>query len=75
MRRQQAMMLYPLLFEEGAEAMPAHVVDLYRARFAATRLTWRGLETFFDWEARRRIARDIARAEAARAEERAHLYS
>lgn len=75
MRRQQATMLYPLLFEEGAQAMPAHVVDLYRARFSTTRLTWRGIETFFDWEARRRIARDIAAAEAARVEERAHLYS
>jgi glycosyltransferase involved in cell wall biosynthesis len=74
-RRQQAMMLYPLLFEQGAKAMPAHVLDLYRGHFGATRLTWRGLETIFDWEARRRIARDLARAEEARGEDQAHLYS
>ena len=75
MRRQQAMMLYPLLFADGAKAMPEHVIDLYRTRFSTTRLTWRGLETVFDWEARRRIARNLARAEAARNEEQAHLYS
>jgi glycosyltransferase involved in cell wall biosynthesis len=33
------------------------------------------LEMLFDWEARRRIARDITAGDAAKAEERAHLYS
>jgi glycosyltransferase involved in cell wall biosynthesis len=76
MRRQQALMLYPLLFEHGAGAMPEHVMDLYRRCFGTTQLGWRGLETVFDWEARRRIRRDLAAAdEAVKAQERAHLYS
>jgi glycosyltransferase involved in cell wall biosynthesis len=74
-RRQQANMLYPLLFERGAEAMPEHVVDLYRERHAAMEIRWNGLDTWFDRVARRRILRDIARADAAKQEEQAHLYS
>ncbi|WP_426955499.1 glycosyltransferase [Muricoccus radiodurans] len=74
-RRQQAEMLYPLLAERGIEAMPAHVVDLYRDRHGAMRRGWNGLDTWFDWVARRRILRDAAAAETARDEDRAHLYS
>ena len=76
LRQLQGEMLYPLLYEEGVGAMPEHVLDLYRARFGRTRLAWRGLETIFAIEARRRVARDLARAgEAVKAEDRAHLYS
>ncbi len=76
-RRQQANMLYPLLRERGIGAMPEHVVDLYRARADALAFGWNGLDTWFDHEARARIRRDIAAAdaEAAKREERAHLYS
>ncbi len=76
MRRQQALMLYPLLFGQGVGAMPEHVMDLYRRCFGGTRLGFRGIETVFDWEARRRITRDLAAAdEAVKAQDRAHLYS
>jgi glycosyltransferase involved in cell wall biosynthesis len=74
-RRQQASMLYPLLFEQGIDAMPKHVVDLYRARHEALERGWRGIDTYFDWVARRRIERDVAAHDAVREEERAHLYS
>lgn len=76
LRQLQAEMLYPLLYEKGVGAMPEHVIDLYRARFGQTRLGWRGLDTVFAWEARRRVRRDLAHAdEAVKAEDRAHLYS
>lgn len=74
-RRQQARMLYALLWERGTEAMPAHVVDLYRQRGPALRLAWNGPDTPFDWVAIRRIRRDIAADESVKLEERAHLYS
>lgn len=74
-RRQQANMLYPLLFEQGIGAMPAHVVDLYRARHAAMERGWRGLDTYFDYVARQRIRRDVAAGAAAKAADQAHLYS
>jgi glycosyltransferase involved in cell wall biosynthesis len=76
-RRQQGNMLYPLLFEQGIGAMPEHVVDLYRARAGSLAFGWNGLDTWFDHEARQRIRRDIdaADAEAAKREERAHMYS
>jgi glycosyltransferase involved in cell wall biosynthesis len=74
-RRQQANMLYPLLFEQGVEAMPAHVVDLYRARHASMELRWNGLDTWFDRIACQRIRRDIDADDAVKREERAHLYS
>jgi glycosyltransferase involved in cell wall biosynthesis len=76
-RRQQAHMLYPLLRERGIGAMPEHVVDLYRARAEALTFGWNGLDTWFDHEARARIRRDIATAdaEAAKREDRAHMYS
>ncbi|MCO6417741.1 glycosyltransferase [Siccirubricoccus sp. KC 17139] len=74
-RRQQANMLYPLLWEEGAAAMPAHVLDLYRARHRHMRLRWNGLNTWFDWRACRRIRRDILADDSVRQAERAHLYS
>ncbi|MBY0336077.1 MAG: glycosyltransferase [Acetobacteraceae bacterium] len=75
LRRRQAEMLYPLLYERGVEAMPAHVLDLYRLRAESLRPRWRGLDTWFDWQALRRIRRDLAAGEAARAAERAHMYS
>ena len=74
-RRQQALMLYGLLRERGTEAMPAHVVDLYRQRGASLHLAWRGLDTLFDWVAIRRIRQDIAADESVKLEDRAHLYS
>ncbi len=76
-RKQQVHMLYPLLRERGIGAMPEHVVDLYRQHAAALRFGWTGLDTWFDWEARQRIQRDIAvaDAQAAKEEARAHLYS
>lgn len=74
-RRQQALMLYALLREQGTEAMPEHVVDLYRQRGRALRLAWNGLDTPFDWTAIRRIRRDIAADDSVKQEERAHLYS
>lgn len=74
-RRQQAALLYALLREEGTEAMPPHVVDLYRRRGERLRLRWNGVDTLFDWLALRRIRRDIAADERVKLEERAHLYS
>ncbi|WP_207536997.1 glycosyltransferase family 2 protein [Sabulicella rubraurantiaca] len=74
-RRQQANMLYPLLFEHGVSAMPEHVVDLYRARHAAMEMGWNGLSTYFDWKARRRIERDLRADDSVKQAERAHLYS
>ena len=75
MRRMQAKMLYALLRERGTEAMPAHVVDLYRQREEALTLSWNGVDTLFDWIALRRIRRDIAAGESVKLESRAHLYS
>jgi glycosyltransferase involved in cell wall biosynthesis len=74
-RRQQSLMLYDLLRAGGPQAMPAHVVDLYRARGAGMRLAWRGLDTWFDWVAIRRIRRDMAADDSVKQEARAHLYS
>lgn len=74
-RRQQANMLYPLLFEQGVQAMPAHVIDLYRARHALMEFGWNGIDTYFDWIAHKRIRRDIAADDRAKLDERAHLYS
>lgn len=74
-RRQQALMLYDLLRERGPEAMPAHVVDLYRKRGATMQLRWRGLDTWFDWVAIRRIRRDMEADDSVKQEARAHLYS
>ena len=74
-RRQQANMIYPLLYEQGVEAMPAHVIDLYRARHALMEFGWNGLDTYFDWIAHKRIRRDIAADDRAKLDERAHLYS
>jgi glycosyltransferase involved in cell wall biosynthesis len=74
-RWQQARMLWTLLHERGIEAMPGHVVDLYRQQQHLLTPRISGLDTVFDWVARRRIRRDIAASEQAKAEERAHLYS
>jgi glycosyltransferase involved in cell wall biosynthesis len=74
-RQQQANMLYPLLFQQGVQAMPPHVIDLYRAQAAAMELGWNGIDTWFDWLACRRIRRDIAADDSVRQAERAHLYS
>ncbi|WP_270939006.1 glycosyltransferase [Falsiroseomonas oryzae] len=74
-RRHQTHMLYGLLRERGTEAMPAHVVDLYRQRGPMLRLGWNGTSTLFDWIALRRIRRDMAADESVKLENRAHLYS
>jgi len=74
-RRQQANMLYPLLFSKGVQAMPAHVVDLYRQNHALMEFRWNGIDTYFDWVACKRIRRDILAADRAKEEERAHMYS
>ncbi len=74
-RRHQVNMLLPLLWQNGTEAMPAHVVDLYLQQHKCLRLAWSGFNTPFDWIAIRRIRRDVALGEAAKREERAHLYS
>jgi hypothetical protein len=74
-RRQQALMLYDVLRAGGPDAMPKHVVDLYRQRGAAMRLAWRGVDTYFDWVAIRRIRRDMAADDSVKQEARAHLYS
>ena len=76
LRQLQAEMLHPLLLEKGVGAMPEHVVDLYRARFGATRLGWRGLATVLAWEARQRVLWDLAKADKpVKAEDRVHLQS
>jgi glycosyltransferase involved in cell wall biosynthesis len=74
-RRQQALMLYDLLRAGGPGAMPPHVVDLYRERGAGMKLAWRGLDTWFDWVAIRRIRQDMAADDSVKQEARAHLYS
>jgi glycosyltransferase involved in cell wall biosynthesis len=74
-RQQQVNMLCPLLWEGGVEAMPAHVVDLYRACKDRVALHWNGLDTWFDWIACRRIRRDVMADDSVREAERAHLYS
>jgi glycosyltransferase involved in cell wall biosynthesis len=74
-RRQQALMLYDVLRAGGPAAMPAHVVDLYRARGAGLRLRWRGLDTYFDRIAINRIRRDMEADDSVKQEARAHLYS
>lgn len=74
-RWQQARMLWALLCERGIEAMPAHVVDLYRRQQHLLTPRVSGLDTLFDWIARRRIRRDILADERVKDEERAHLYS
>ncbi len=76
MRNQQGMMLYPLLKARGIGAMPAHVHDLYREHFSVLPpVSSNPVTAWFEREARARIERDLAKGEAARAEERAHLYS
>jgi glycosyltransferase involved in cell wall biosynthesis len=74
-RRQQARMLYGLLKAKGTEAMPKHIVDLYRQHGDSLALAWSGLDTPFDWVALRRIRRDMAADESVKLEGRAHLYS
>lgn len=65
-RRHQNWMLFPLLYEKGTTAMPAHVVELYRDRHAHMPRGWNGIDTVFDWIARRRILRDLKASEGAR---------
>ena len=74
-RWQQARMLWTLLCERGIEAMPAHVIDLYRTQQHLLTPRISGIDTVFDWIARRRIRRDIMADERVKEEERAHLYS
>jgi glycosyltransferase involved in cell wall biosynthesis len=75
LRWQQSRLLWSLLSAEGVSAMPAHVVDLYRRQRHLLRPRLAGLDTVFDWEARRRILRDIEADDRVKEEERAHLYS
>lgn len=65
MRRHQNFMLFPLLYERGTRAMPAHVLDLYRNRLADMPRGWNGIDTVFDWLARRRILRELQAGESA----------
>lgn len=74
-RWQQAKLLWELLCERGIEAMPAHVIDLYRVKGHRIAPRRQGVDTVFDWIARRRIRRDIAADDRVKEEERAHLYS
>src|SRR5690606_31306471 len=70
-RWQQARMLWTLLCERGIEAMPAHVIDLYRTQQHLLTPRISGIDTVFDWIARRRIRRDIMADERVKEEERA----
>lgn len=74
-RRQQANMLYPILFKYGVSAMPAHVADMYKNNHHLMELRWNGLDTYFDWIAYKRICRDLKSIDTAKKEDRAHLYS
>ena len=59
-RRQQAQLLYPLLWQEGLAGLPHHVDDLYVRQQDKLRLTWNGPNTIFDYFALRRIAKRIS---------------
>ncbi len=58
-RRHQATMLYPILWERGVKAMPVHVDELYQQAFHNCKLTWNGLDTIFDYFALNRIRRRL----------------
>jgi glycosyltransferase involved in cell wall biosynthesis len=58
-RRQQANILYPLLFTKGVSELPDHALDLYRARRSEFRLEWNGWDTVFDYLAIRRIRKQL----------------
>jgi hypothetical protein len=51
------------------------VVDLYRRQQHLLKPRISGIDTAFDWVARRRIRHDIQADERVKDEERAHLYS
>ena len=74
-RYQQSCMLYPLLFEHGVAAIPAHVVDLYRNHGDKLELRFQGLNTLFDLLAIRRIRRRVHHGPAAKEIDEARLYS
>lgn len=74
-RWQQDRMLWALLCKRGIEAMPAHVIDLYRLQQHLLTPRISGLDTVFDWIVRRRIRRDMRAAEHRKDDKRAHLYS
>lgn len=57
LRAYQNQMLVPVLKQHGVGAMPAHVIELYRATGNDCKLHWSGLNTIFDWIALRRITR------------------
>ena len=65
----------PVVSQQGIAHLPAHIIDLYPARHAALCLEWRGLRTFFDLIAIRRIRLDAAASGSAKAEDRARAYS
>jgi glycosyltransferase involved in cell wall biosynthesis len=74
-RRQQANMLYPMLFAGGIGAMPRHVADMYRNRADVLKLRWNGTNTYFDFVAIQRIKRKIKLGAAARTLDEARYYS
>lgn len=74
-RRQQAGMLYPLLFQRGIAAMPNHVVDLYRAGKSELRLEWNGWNTVFDYLAIRRIRKKLDSDNDSAMADEARFYS
>ena len=74
-RRQQANMLYPMLFAGGLDAMPRHVADMYGKRSDVLKLRWNGTNTYFDFVAIRRIKRKTKLGAAASALDEARYYS
>lgn len=55
LRRIQTNLMYKPLKGQGLAAIPPNVDTLYADHAAGLRLTWRGLDTWFDWLAIRRI--------------------
>lgn len=56
---QIALMRRPLK-ERGLAAIPTHIDDLYASHFAEIKVAWRGIDTFFDYLAARRIGQRVA---------------
>jgi len=48
------------LKSDGIDALPAHINDVYRGSTDLFKLSWRGLDTWFDYLALKEIKRSIA---------------